>query len=334
MTITGRRHAHGGGVEPGRRPSAAPGQVRSHGGAREIDDFDLRHIRYFLTVARMGTVSAAAEELRISQPSLSQQIRRLEERVGAPLFTRTPRGVELTLGGQAFLREVQSIPGQLRTAIAAATPPTAEWGVGVCAGAPGRLLACIQRELTRSVDGERVAAQLRLHAVPAVQQAPMMDTGSLAFGLRPPAAGVQLAQATVWDEPLGLVLGAGHPLAALDRPQWSDLAKQRLLWYEAGCAPGHAEIVPAQLAALGWSPQLHRVDADQQALFVHALRSTGELVALRSMAAAEDLPHLVWRPLPTSRPPRERLALTALAGSLQARVLLHHARRLGWPVLH
>ncbi|MBC3839992.1 LysR family transcriptional regulator [Streptacidiphilus sp. 4-A2] len=66
----------------------------------DVDDFDMRHLRYFLAVARAGSVSAAAQELHISQPSLSQQIRRLERRVGASLFTRSSRGVQLTSGGR------------------------------------------------------------------------------------------------------------------------------------------------------------------------------------------------------------------------------------------
>ncbi|MBC3839991.1 hypothetical protein GXW82_06685 [Streptacidiphilus sp. 4-A2] len=142
----------------------------------------------------------------------------------------------------------------------------------------------------------------------------------------------QLAQAMVWDEPLRVVMRADHPLSARPVPAWSDLATQRLLWYDAGCAPGYAEEIPAQLAALGWSPRLHPLDHDQQALFVHALQSTPDLIALRSVEAVADHPQLMWRPLPTP-PPRERLALTALAGSRQARLLRTIAARMDWPVL-
>ncbi|MEU9653861.1 LysR family transcriptional regulator [Streptomyces sp. NPDC048110] len=84
----------------GRADLGAPGPdqtddavVRAMSDARDVDDFDMRHLRYFLTVVRAGTVSAAAQQLRISQPSLSQQIRRLEQRVGAALFIRSSRGV-------------------------------------------------------------------------------------------------------------------------------------------------------------------------------------------------------------------------------------------------
>ncbi len=64
---------------------------------------ELRHLRYFIAVAEAGSLTEAAERrLHTSQPSLSRQIRDLEHEVGAPLLTRTVRGVELTAAGKAF----------------------------------------------------------------------------------------------------------------------------------------------------------------------------------------------------------------------------------------
>lgn len=61
-----------------------------------------KNLQYFLTVADEHSISAAARKLYIAQPSLSQYIRRIEESVGAPLFKRTPNGLELTDVGQQF----------------------------------------------------------------------------------------------------------------------------------------------------------------------------------------------------------------------------------------
>src|SRR6202050_2733631 len=65
---------------------------------------ELRHLRYFVAVAETESLSLAAKsKLHTSQPSLSRQLRDLEEEIGAQLMTRTARGVALTPAGRAFL---------------------------------------------------------------------------------------------------------------------------------------------------------------------------------------------------------------------------------------
>ncbi|NKE43785.1 LysR family transcriptional regulator [Roseomonas frigidaquae] len=68
---------------------------------------DLRELRSFIHVARLGSVSAAAKELRIAQPALSRQIRKLEEELGVALMLRGARGVELTAAGTVVLRRAE-----------------------------------------------------------------------------------------------------------------------------------------------------------------------------------------------------------------------------------
>ncbi|MCR5357993.1 MAG: LysR family transcriptional regulator [Lachnospiraceae bacterium] len=65
---------------------------------------ELRHIRYFLTVAEEGSFTKAAEKLCIAQPPLSRQIRDLEEELNAPLFIRKARGLALTEEGERFMQ--------------------------------------------------------------------------------------------------------------------------------------------------------------------------------------------------------------------------------------
>ncbi|MFS1288248.1 transcriptional regulator CynR [Pseudomonas piscis] len=63
----------------------------------------LRHIRYLLAVAEHSNFTRAAEALHVSQPTLSQQVKQLEESLGAPLFDRSGRSVRLTDAGQAYV---------------------------------------------------------------------------------------------------------------------------------------------------------------------------------------------------------------------------------------
>jgi len=68
---------------------------------------ELRQLEYFLTVAQEGNVTRAARKLYTAQPSLSRQIHKLEEELGAPLFDRSHRGMRLTAAGETFLHYVE-----------------------------------------------------------------------------------------------------------------------------------------------------------------------------------------------------------------------------------
>ncbi|MFZ0886740.1 MAG: LysR family transcriptional regulator [Candidatus Acidiferrales bacterium] len=82
---------------------------------------ELRHLRYFLAVAEAGSLTVAAErELHTSQPSLSRQIRDLEDEVGTQLLTRRARGIELTPAGRVFLDHARSVLSQVQAAAEAA----------------------------------------------------------------------------------------------------------------------------------------------------------------------------------------------------------------------
>jgi LysR family transcriptional regulator, hca operon transcriptional activator len=82
---------------------------------------ELRHLRYFIAVAEAGSLTVAAQRmLHTSQPSLSRQIRDLEDEVGAQLLTRRARGIELTPAGRAFLEHARSVLSQVEAATEAA----------------------------------------------------------------------------------------------------------------------------------------------------------------------------------------------------------------------
>ena len=80
--------------------------LHKHGGSK----MELRHLRYFVAVAETESLTLAAKsKLHTSQPSLSRQLRDLEEEIGAQLMTRTARGVALTPAGRAFLDHARGV---------------------------------------------------------------------------------------------------------------------------------------------------------------------------------------------------------------------------------
>ena len=78
---------------------------------------ELRHLKYFQTVAKEGSFTKAAEKLSMSQPPLSRQIKDLENELGVMLFRRKYRGLELTKEGEMFLAYADEIIALTMTAI-------------------------------------------------------------------------------------------------------------------------------------------------------------------------------------------------------------------------
>lgn len=77
---------------------------------------NLKQLRYFLSIARTGSVTRSAEELHLTQPALTRGIHNLEEELGVELFKRLPRAMLLTKFGHAYRRHAQSVFVQLENA--------------------------------------------------------------------------------------------------------------------------------------------------------------------------------------------------------------------------
>ncbi len=78
---------------------------------------ELRHLRYFVSIAEAGSFSAAASQLHISQPPLTRQIQQLEDILQVTLFERLPRGITLTQAGETLLTEARNILSLLEQAV-------------------------------------------------------------------------------------------------------------------------------------------------------------------------------------------------------------------------
>src|SRR6476646_12067786 len=119
---------------------------------------ELRHLRYFVAVADAGSLTVAAEQqVHTSQPSLSRQIRDLEQEVGIPLMHRSAHGVELTSAGKAFLDHARMALIQAEAAkeaaLRAAQPPKPAFALGVLSGAEIGLLPEVERLLRDEFPG-------------------------------------------------------------------------------------------------------------------------------------------------------------------------------------
>src|SRR5437899_1663695 len=178
---------------------------------------ELRHLRYFVAVADAGSLTVAAErKLNTSQPSLSRQIRDLEDEVGARLLTRRARGIELTPAGQAFLDHARSVLSQVEAAAEAARrvahPAKPCFSMGFLTG----------HELTWMPEALRILhdALPNIDVMISSQYSPLLADGlskgriDAAF-LRRERGVPGLAFRLLIKEPLMVVLPSNHHLAAL-----------------------------------------------------------------------------------------------------------------------
>src|SRR5260370_683969 len=177
---------------------------------------ELRHLRYFVAVADAGSLTVAAEQtLHTSQPSLSRQIRDLEQEVGTPLMTRSAQGIELTAAGKAFLDHARMVllrgEAAREAALRAAQPPKATFALGFLSGAEVDLLP----EVNRVLREEFPAIDIRLSSdySPVLAKALMRRKLDAAF-MRPEEQMGDLSYRRVRTDPLVFVFPSDHRLAS------------------------------------------------------------------------------------------------------------------------
>jgi LysR family hca operon transcriptional activator len=176
---------------------------------------ELRHLRYFVAVADAGSLTVAAEQkLHTSQPSLSRQIRDLEQEVGVQLITRSAHGVELTPAGKAFLDHARMALLQAEAAkeaaLRAAQPARPTFNLGFLSGAEIGLLP----EVNRVLRDEFPDIEIRLSSdySPALAKALMRRKLDAAF-MRSEEHMGDLASRRVRTDPLVFVFPSDHRLA-------------------------------------------------------------------------------------------------------------------------
>ena len=175
---------------------------------------ELRHLRYFIAVAEELHFGRAAQVLGISQPPLSQQIQALEQEIGARLFERTNRRVELSEAGRLFLQEARLVLAQVdKAADVARRAQLGELGelkIGFTSSAP------FNSSIPQAIFAFRQAfpaVHLNLQEMSSTEVAESLVDESIQVGLmRPLPLPDSLSVVELMREPLVAVLNAGHPL--------------------------------------------------------------------------------------------------------------------------
>lgn len=202
--------------------------MKATDGSRSVDRLDLRLVEYFIAVAEELHFGRAAERLHIAQPSLSQQIRRLEDLVGVALLERNSRRVQLTEAGEELLREGRDLLSRARRATQrtrAAGAPRAT--VGFYGSAANQLLPQALREFAeRHPDFAVSVRELRLGELVALVDG---DVDVAFTRVLPGQVEFDLEIEVLAQEPRLVAISTTHPLVGRDRVCFADLAAESFI---------------------------------------------------------------------------------------------------------
>ncbi len=192
---------------------------------------DIQRLRYFLEVARCKNFTRAAENCFISQPSLSQQIKKLEEEVGSALFERGRNRVVLTGMGDAFLRHAEAIMAEVATAEAFVLETKEVVERTLRFGAIPTIAPYLVPEIFQIVQAKhpKIRFELIENETAAVIEALRM--GSIDFALLSPPFDIEQTHSSLLlrKDQLLLTLRKDHPLASADKLDAQSLKNERIL---------------------------------------------------------------------------------------------------------
>jgi DNA-binding transcriptional LysR family regulator len=262
-----------------------------------MDEPSLRALRYFEALAEELHFAQAADRLRISQPSLSQQIQRLEGVLGTRLFERTKRSVRLTAAGRALVPDARQLLVQgdrMRAHIArVAAGQEGEIRVGFVASGAYDILPAIIRRFREQCPDAHVEVDECALRVPLEQ----LEAGTLDVAIvRGPLSHPTLHVQALLREPLCAVLPSDHALARRVRLPLAALRAEPFALFPRERAPAFHDAISSCCRDSGFLPRIAHEAADWQVLV--SLVAAGMAVTLAPVSVRQ-LPRagVVYRPV-------------------------------------
>lgn len=222
----------------------------------ELMRLDGRLLTAFCVVAQELHFGRAAARLHISQPPLSQHIKRLEQLVGTPLLIRSTRSVRLTAAGAVMYRHAQQISSDIETMLLqvrqVARSDTGTLTVGITASAAQTPLVQALRDYSTA----HAAVKLELHDMDSVDMLPALRLRQIDIALmRPYMLHPEINMHVIYQEPIGVVTPHG---ALIGGPQVSlaQLARYPLIGYTESHSPYFRNLVQGLFERAGVTPHI------------------------------------------------------------------------------
>ena len=218
---------------------------------------ELRHLRYFVAVAELNNVSQAARKLRVAQPSLSRQVRALEEELGVPLLERTTRGVRLTEAGRAFATGAREVLARadaaMKTARSVARGESGEVHLGYAPSPTAELLPRTLHAFQNAAPGVRLV----LHDTSSDGMLRGLRDGTLhaALLVQPCESSLSgLAFEPLQSYPSCVAMPPAHPLARRSAVTTQRLLDEKLVAYARADYGEYHAMLENVFAATGRQP--------------------------------------------------------------------------------
>lgn len=265
---------------------------------------ELRHIRYFLTVAEERHFTRAAAKLGIGQPPLSQQIKDLERELGTLLFRRVPHGAELTEAGAAFYDAVKGIPATAeRAAQAAQRIARGESGVLRVGFTASAAFNSVVRAAIRTFKRAYPDVSLQLEEGNTTRLVDGLNEGSLdvAF-LRPGFPGSERFQLRPFpEEPMVVVLAETHPQAECERIELHTLKDDPFLLFPREIGLSLYDSVVEACRHAGFEPKISQLVPQITSVINLVSAELGVSIVPASMTQVNVL-GVVFRPIAGQHP--------------------------------
>lgn len=230
---------------------------------------ELRHLRYFVAVARERSFSRAAEVLHMAQPPLSRQIQQLEDELGVPLIKRGSRPAHLTEQGRLLYEQAVQVLERIEEMHAMVRRMERSKRNVFSIGFVASTLYGKLPEVIRAYRAARPETELNLVELTTLEQVGALKEGRIDVGFgRIAFDDPAITRLLLRNERLVVAFPIGHPL--LERPgplRLQDLAGERLIVYPKAPRPSYADQVLALFRDQGLKPAaLHEVRELQTAL--------------------------------------------------------------------
>jgi LysR family transcriptional regulator, hydrogen peroxide-inducible genes activator len=269
---------------------------------------EMHQLRYVVAVARTGNFSRAAEQCNVSQPSLSQQIIKLEEELGERLFDRLKRTAKPTAAGEAFLqramRILEEVDSAKRDAADAREMLRGVLTIGVLPTIAPYLLPGALIAFTEKFPGVEIIVQEDTTArLLKLALAYEVDLVLASHPIHDP----RLEARTLFSEELKLALPAGHPLAAKRTITPADLEKEKLIVMKEGNCLGDQVLRFCDRRELRPNISFRSAQLETIQSLVRAGMGISLIPAMATETTRSDTP--VYRSLQAPKPEREIIAV-------------------------